>query len=343
MTNELTKTYLPGYDVIGDIHGNAEKLEGLLVQMGYVEDSVNFRVAYRHPVRQAIFVGDLIDRGPSQERCLEVVKAMTDAGSAQCVLGNHELNALAYAALDPETGEFCRPHKSSNRKQHAEFLDQMGRATREYYLDWFRTLPLWLDLGELRVIHACWHEPSRLFVERELGGNTFATLADQIRATTKRDKNELFVAVELLLKGPETNLRDYGLPYFQDKDGKARHDARLRWWVENTDLVADLVELPAGARTVDGTLYPEIDPNLHVNHADIIRVTGDTPVIYGHYWRRWATGDAIRADWRPPYGLDWTKKTACVDFASVKGGPLVAYQWNLGDVEINAGQYAAYR
>ena len=52
-----------GYDVIGDVHGQAGKLEGLLKQMGY---ELDIKGTYRHPIRTAIFVGDLVDRGPDQ-------------------------------------------------------------------------------------------------------------------------------------------------------------------------------------------------------------------------------------------------------------------------------------
>ena len=83
-----------GYDVIGDIHGCANELEALLELMGYEQDRTE--CAYRQaPDRRAIFVGDLIDRGPDQLRVLQTVKAMVDAGSAHVVLGNHEFNALA--------------------------------------------------------------------------------------------------------------------------------------------------------------------------------------------------------------------------------------------------------
>jgi hypothetical protein len=330
----------PGYDIIGDVHGNAEKLEGLLTQLGYVmRDKV-----YRHPVRGAVFVGDLIDRGPSQLRVLEVVRAMVERRSAQIVMGNHELNALAYATPNPEVpGEFCRPHKPSNRRQHQEFLDQISATDREYYVRWFRSMPLWLDLGDFRVVHACWHEPSRLLIERELGGSSFQSLEDQIRATRHRDKSDLFVAVEIMLKGPETDLRTFGLPDFLDKDGKARHETRLRWWVENSDKLADLAELPEGTNAVGNGPYPVIDSALQLDRSNIISVTGDTPVIYGHYWRKWDPADEGYLGWQPLYGVDWTEKTACVDFAAVKGGPLVAYQWNTGDKVISPTQFAAYR
>ena len=55
---------ISGYDVIGDVHGHADKLEGLLRQMGY--DECSGKSANRE--RQAIFVGDLIDRGKTQRR-----------------------------------------------------------------------------------------------------------------------------------------------------------------------------------------------------------------------------------------------------------------------------------
>jgi hypothetical protein len=50
-----------------------------------------------HPDRQAIFVGDLIDRGPRQVESVEIVRSMVDAGAAQIAMGNHEFNAIAYA------------------------------------------------------------------------------------------------------------------------------------------------------------------------------------------------------------------------------------------------------
>jgi hypothetical protein len=72
---------MAGFDIIGDVHGCAFKLEALLKDLGYRLDP--WSGVFRHDSRQAIFVGDLIDRGPSQLRVLEVVKGMVDSGSAQ--------------------------------------------------------------------------------------------------------------------------------------------------------------------------------------------------------------------------------------------------------------------
>jgi hypothetical protein len=79
------------FDVIGDIHGQFDKLVELLLHLGYSES----QGVYRHPSRTAIFVGDLIDRRPKQVETVDLVRGMVEAGSALCVMGNHEFNAIA--------------------------------------------------------------------------------------------------------------------------------------------------------------------------------------------------------------------------------------------------------
>ena len=88
---------------------------------------------------------------------------MVDAGSAVVLMGNHEFNALAYATRDPENpDQFLRPHNDKNRKQHKCFLEEVGEGSTLHreLLEWFATLPLWLDLSGLNVVHACWHQAS---------------------------------------------------------------------------------------------------------------------------------------------------------------------------------------
>ena len=55
--------------------------------------------------------------------------------------------------------EFVRRHSKKNVKQHKAFTDQIPVDTRlyTYWIEWFRTLPLWLDLDGIRVVHACWN------------------------------------------------------------------------------------------------------------------------------------------------------------------------------------------
>ena len=97
---------MTGYDIVGDVHGCADKLKGLLGELGY--SSHNGVYSYEgNDDRQAIFVGDLIDRGHQQIETLEIVRAMVKAGSAQVVMGNHEFNAISYSVLNKEIpGEY---------------------------------------------------------------------------------------------------------------------------------------------------------------------------------------------------------------------------------------------
>ncbi len=145
------------YDIIGDIHGQYDKLVALLKTLGYHETMR----AWRHPDRTAIFIGDLIDRGPRQVETLKLVRGMVDTGAAMAIMGNHEFNAIAWATEDPEhPGEHLRSHgRPGNRNQHGAFLEEVAeRPLHDEIIQWFKTLPLWLDLGAIRVVHACWND-----------------------------------------------------------------------------------------------------------------------------------------------------------------------------------------
>jgi hypothetical protein len=85
------------YDVIGDIHGHAEALTALLIKMGYEERNG----AWRHPERKVIFLGDFVDLGPRQVDTVMIARRMVEAGAALAVMGNRELNAIAWYLPDP--------------------------------------------------------------------------------------------------------------------------------------------------------------------------------------------------------------------------------------------------
>lgn len=323
-----------GVDVIGDVHGCATELELLLEELGYRRDGAD--APYHHPRRRAVFVGDLIDHGPQQREVLRIVKAMVDAGSAEMVLGNHEFNALAYATeWPPGSGRFLRPHddptnpwSASNEAQHRAFLEQVPADERAGYLRWFWTLPLWLDLGGLRVVHACWHLPSIRTVAAALGTNRFGSLDHLVRASTEGDP--LYTAVETLLKGPEISLAAYGQEPYLDKDGHPRDRARVRWWDAAATTLRDLAEMGGRFTTTDGRPYPPL-PTLPVTDEHRAHIYRDpVPVCYGHYWRHGS----------PEYTHDWTDYTACVDFSAVKGGTLTAYRW-CGETRIDPDHYVA--
>lgn len=228
-----------GYDVIGDVHGHAGVLKNLLVKLGYEHR----RGAWRHRERQAIFVGDLIDRGPEQIETVRIVRSMLEAGSAQCVMGNHEYNAIAYATRDPKRpGGYLRARDGErgerHGRQHRRFLEEVGIDSPLHHeiVDWCRTLPLWLDLGAVRVVHACWEAASIAALSAHCVPGLVGVLQEDGFLATSERGSAAWLAVEHCLKGPERELPP-GAPYI-DKDGNVRHSVRTAWW-EDPSYVSD--------------------------------------------------------------------------------------------------------
>jgi hypothetical protein len=290
------------FDVIGDVHGQYDKLVSLLKHLGYSAADG----AWRHRSRSAIFVGDLIDRGPKQMETVQLVRAMTAAGTARCILGNHEFNAIAWVTPDPEhPGKFLRDHhKPGNREQHQAFLDVVeGTPRQKDITDWFKTLPLWLDLPGLRIVHACWHQESMNLLRPLLGPNQ--TLSDEAILLGSRKGHPVYEAIEVVCKGPEVALPP-GIS-FEDSSGKVRHEVRVRWWQEDLSTYrkaaigppGDMAMIPDAPMPEEWKAHPYSGP----------------PVLFGHYW---FTGK--------PEVI--SPRFACLDYSVAKDGPLVAYRWD---------------
>jgi protein phosphatase len=134
------------FDVIGDVHGCADELEELLALLGYAQDDG----AWAHPEgRRALFVGDLVDRGPRILDTVRLVRAMVEHGSAYCVPGNHDQKLVR--AL---RGRDVRITHGLDRS-----LAELGEATEEERADALRFLDglvshYVFDDGRLVVAHA---------------------------------------------------------------------------------------------------------------------------------------------------------------------------------------------
>ncbi|MFF3650550.1 polynucleotide kinase-phosphatase [Streptomyces sp. NPDC002181] len=139
--NDLTHLTGP-FDIIGDIHGCSSELETLLGKLGY-EDGV-------HPEgRTAVFVGDLVDRGPDSPGVLRRVMGMVGSGNALCVPGNHE-NKL---------GRYLKGSKVQRTHGLAETIEQLEGEPEEFVQEvreFIRGLVSHyvLDGGKLVVCHA---------------------------------------------------------------------------------------------------------------------------------------------------------------------------------------------
>ncbi|MFF8228125.1 polynucleotide kinase-phosphatase [Streptomyces caelestis] len=139
--NDLTHLTGP-FDIIGDIHGCSAELESLLGKLGYT-DGV-------HPEgRTAVFVGDLVDRGPDSPGVLRRVMTMVKSGNALCVPGNHE----------NKFGRYLRGRKVQHTHGLAETVEQMADESEEFaaevreFIDGLVSHYV-LDGGRLVVCHA---------------------------------------------------------------------------------------------------------------------------------------------------------------------------------------------
>ncbi|MFB7991351.1 polynucleotide kinase-phosphatase [Streptomyces sp. NPDC056002] len=139
--NDLTHLTGP-FDIIGDIHGCAAELETLLTRLGYV-DGV-------HPEgRTAVFVGDLVDRGPDSPGVLRRVMGMVSSGHALCVPGNHE----------NKFGRYLKGRQVQHTHGLAETVEQFAGESEEFtqevaaFVDGLVSHYV-LDGGKLVVCHA---------------------------------------------------------------------------------------------------------------------------------------------------------------------------------------------
>ena len=306
---------IAGYDLIGDIHGHAHQLEKLLANLGYAERGG----VYQHSERQVVFLGDFIDRGPRIKRVVEIARTMVEVGSAHAVMGNHEFNAIAFHTLRSNNDfDSLRARSVKNIRQHAATVQQLSDRDLADALDWFRALPMWLKLegpnGTLcRAVHACWSAPhiDRIASARQM----HAGLSQSFLTAATSKGNELFEAVEIVLKGKEMELPD-GVSY-EDKEGHKRTAIRTRWF-----------EKPG-----PGTLYQayvlQADPincAVAIDDAALASIEAyplnSPPVFVGHYWLRAPQPERLAVN------------VACLDYSVAKDGYLCAYRWD-GEAEID--------
>jgi protein phosphatase len=92
--NNLKHEHGP-FDIIGDVHGCYDELTALLAQIGYkIESGTDGPKVTPPDGRKAVFVGDLVDRGPKIPDVLRLVMRMVDEETALCVPGNHDMKLM---------------------------------------------------------------------------------------------------------------------------------------------------------------------------------------------------------------------------------------------------------
>ncbi|WP_394238954.1 metallophosphoesterase [Pseudomonas anguilliseptica] len=293
-----------GYDLIGDIHGCAKTLEHLLSTLGYRQQGG----VWRHPQRMAIFLGDLVDRGPRIREALHLVRDMVVAGQALCIMGNHEFNALAWSTpAAPGSGrQFVREHTPRHARLIKETLEQFDAYPAEWqgFLDWFYELPLFIDAGHFRVVHACWDASLIEPLRAQFADGCIDEHFLQAAAVHGSFAN---TALDRLLRGTDMRL-PHGMTLTSD-DGFTRAHFRTKFWEEDPQTYGDIVFQPDALPELAAQM-----PLSEMQKTELLKYGADQPLLFvGHYWRSGKPAP-IRSN------------LACLDYSAVLNGKLVAYR-----------------
>lgn len=303
------------FDIIGDIHGHIEQLTILLVKLGYRLNQQNY---YEHSDRKVIFLGDFIDGGKNNKAVINIVRPMIENGSAYSVLANHEFNAIAYHTNHRVTDKPLRVHSIANTKQHQTFLDEYTDVDElDDVINWFKTLPLFIETDGFRVIHACWNE--RLIEQITPLLNDDNCLTDDFLEKANNKGSFEYNAVETLLKGVEIPLPQ-GIT-FNDKSGIERKNVRIKWWFENATTYKQYALVQS--EVIDNLPDVDIQKNLITPY---YYSTNEKPVFIGHYW---LVGQPVLQ----------SSNVACLDYSVGTSHNQVAYRWFNGDKQLTHNNF----
>lgn len=289
------------FDLIGDIHGHSDKLEELLIKLGYTLNNGS----YSHPERKALFLGDYIDRGPKIRETLEIVKKMVDNDNAIALMGNHEYNALCFHLKETKGGHL-RKHLIKNIIQHYETLKQFQNKQNEYedYLEWFKSLPLYYETENFKAVHAFWNNSSIDFLKETLVNDR---LTDELIYQSVIEGTPIYEAVDLTLKGKEIEMPNQ--LFYIDKEQIERKKIRIKWWEDPSNLTYKSISV----EQIDN--LPDLPVYLSVLESFEYYKESDEKVFFGHYW---LNGE--------PSILK--ENVCCLDFSIAKEGKLVAYRFD---------------
>lgn len=266
-------------DVVGDVHGEIDALEDLLRVLGH-EGRGTHRQA-----RRLVFIGDLCDRGPDSPAVIRRVREMVAEGTAQCLLGNHELNVLRGVRKEANGWFFADDHD----RRRGLYLDArpLGSddAARREVLRFFASLPVVLERADLRLVHACWDD-DRIDELRELQGTASAVELYRRYARRSDERSQALGRhdeVKALLARYGSQLHDPATPVpmlevLAEHDVDYQMSNPLRVLTSGTEHRADAPYFLAGKWRM-------------VERGEWWRsYSSATPVLFGHYWR-WPTPD----------------------------------------------------
>ncbi|MDQ7730622.1 metallophosphoesterase [Halomonas sp. SpR8] len=307
---------MEGYDLIGDVHGCGATLAALLEKLGYHQRSG----VYRHPRRKVIFLGDLIDRGPRIRLAVTIARRMVEQGEAYIVMGNHEYNALAYTHPGPAGSHkrWLREHTPRHNRIIQDTLAQYRDYTNEWddTLAWFKTIPLYLEIDGIRVVHACWDAQ---LIEELKQRRPDGCMDTRFLIESTDPATQAFRILDRLTRGPHVSLPE-GIA-IHSGDGFTRKSFRAHFWAQAPKQWGDVVFQPDN---LPGDLETR---ELSTKEYQQLSYYGpeQPPLFIGHYWCEGVP--ALPAS-----------NIACLDYSAVKYGRLVAYRWS-GETVLNADHF----
>lgn len=290
------------YDIIGDVHGYASLLKKLMLRMGYRKTENG----YFHPSRKAVFVGDFINRGPEIKKTVRLIRKMVENGNALAVIGNHEINAIIYYLKD-KNGEPLVKSPQKNFLSLFKTINQFSERSEEWqsHRKWIRELPLYLDLGEIRIVHACWSDDAiRILNETETKGRSRKSI---FREMYKNPKTEISKSVLTLTKGIEYKMPG-DLKIINNK-GISPQSFRVRWWEDPIGKTFEEMSFESKFVLPGYEIPKQIVPQ------SIVYPENEAIVFFGHYCR-----------FNGPHIVK--TNICCVDSCVAGAKILTAYQWN---------------
>jgi hypothetical protein len=289
------------YDIIGDVHGYADQLKSLLAKLGYqLIDG-----CYAHPTRKAVFVGDFINRGPKIRETIILIRKMVETGTAFAILGNHEMYAILYYLRDTE-GKYYKKRIPKYQLQINQTLAEFVNCKEEFksHLKWFRTLPMFLDFGVIRVVHAYWETRNIKELQSAL---TEYKISKTILREIALNETPFALSFWETCKGIDFQVPRNLLIF--DDDGRPHRSFRMKWW-----------DNPEGGTFRDISLESRFELPAYTIPREIVKFRTPYPendpiVFFGHY--SLVEGFGILKD-----------NVCCVDSGVSRSGKLTAYRWD---------------
>lgn len=295
-------------DLIGDVHGEIEGLLKLLHRLGVDPEARTCR-------RPVVFVGDLVDRGPDSVAVVQLVARLLEAGIAQAILGNHELNLLLG---DPKEGNGWFDGKADDHWQHdgqREAFDSRlaTPAERDAIEKVIAEFPLALTRDDLRVVHACWLDEAVASLPSEGAvGEIYEHWNAQIEDELQR------TGVQQRADAQRARFADLA-------DQHVEPDCHLEDIIE--EELARQLRNPV--KVLTSGIEAPVRPTEHFFTGGRWRFTRrdpwweravDRPTVIGHYWRRRRspeTQPSARAEgWDRLEPFDWSGGVFCVDYSA---------------------------